>query len=86
MGQETRRGHWLADSRRVGIFPTYGRWGMDDGGPDTGGGRLNTLKRAERRQIGRKERGDGQDASRARNPDESGRGEKEGTKPSRRET
>ena len=34
----------------------------DDGGPDTGGGRRNTLKRAERRHIGRKERGDGQDA------------------------
>ena len=51
-----------ADSRRVGSFPTDGRWGTDDGGPYTGGGRLNTLKRAERRQIGRKERGDGQDA------------------------
>ena len=59
-----------------------GRWG----GPDTGGGRLNTQKRAERRQIGRKERGDGQDAGRARNPDEPWRGGKEGTKPSRRET
>ena len=32
------------------------------GGPDTGGGRLNTLKRAERKQIGRKERGYGKDA------------------------
>ena len=80
LGQETRRGHWSADSRRVGSFPTDGRWGTDDGGPDTGGGRLNTLKRAERRQIGRKYRGDGQDACRARNPDESWRGEKEGTK------
>ena len=34
-----------------------GQWG----GPDTGGGRLNTQKRAERGHIGRKERGDGQD-------------------------
>ena len=34
-----------------------GRWG----GPDTGGGRLNTQKRAERGHIGRKERGYGQD-------------------------
>ena len=30
------------------------------GGPDTVGGQLNTQKRAERRQIGQKERGDGQ--------------------------
>ena len=36
--------------------------GTDDGGPDTGGGCLNILKRAARRQIGQKERGDGQDA------------------------
>ena len=86
LGQETRRGHWSADRRMVGSFPTDGRWGTDDGRPDAGGGRLNTLKRAERRQIGRKERGDGQDACRARNPDESWRGEKEGTKPSRQET
>ena len=54
-----------------------GRWG----GPDTGGGRLNTQKRAERGHIGRKERGDGQDVLvGARSPDESWRGEKEGTK------
>ena len=59
-----------------------GQWG----GAYTGGGRLNTQKRAERRQIGRKERGDGQDAGRARKPDESWRGGKEGTKPSQRET
>ena len=59
-----------------------GQWG----GPDTGGGRMNTQKQAERRQIGRKERGGGRDAGRARNPDESWRREKEGTKPSRRET
>ena len=62
LGQETRGEHWSANSRRVGIFPTDRRWGTDDGGPDTGGGRLNTLKWAERRQIGRKERGDGQDS------------------------
>ena len=55
------------------------RWG----GPDTGGGRLNTQKRAERGHIGRKERGDGQDVIvRARSPDESWRGEKEGNKSS----
>ena len=34
-----------------------GRWGE----PYTGGGRLNTQKRAERGHIGIKERGDGQD-------------------------
>ena len=51
----------------------YGRWG----GPDTGGGRLNTQKRAERGNIGRKERGDGQDVTEgARSSDESQRGEK----------
>ena len=76
LGQGTRRGHWSADIRRFGSFPTDGRWGTHDGGPDTGGGRLNTLKRAERRQIGQKDRGDGQDACRARNPDESWRGGK----------
>ena len=54
-----------------------GRGGTDNGGPDTGGGRLNTLKRAERRHIGRKERGDRQDACIARNPDESWKGGKE---------
>ena len=55
------------------------RWG----GPDTGGGRLNTQKWAERGHIGRKERGDGQDVTEgARSPDESWRGEKEGTKSS----
>ena len=54
-----------------------GRWGV----PDTGGGRLNTQKRAERGHIGRKERGDGQDfLVGARRPDEYLRGEKEGTK------
>ena len=42
--------------------------------------RMNTLKRAERRHIGRKERVYGQDACRASNPDESCRGGKEGTK------
>ena len=53
-----------------------GRWG----GSDTGGGRLNTQKRAERGHIGRKEIGDGQDVIvRARSPDESWRGEREGT-------
>ena len=84
LGRETRRGHWSADSRRVVSFTTDGQWGTDyGGGPDTGGGRLNTQKRSERRQIGRKERGDGQDfIGGARSPDESWRGEKEGTKPS----
>ena len=53
-----------------------GRWG----GPDAGGCRLNTQKRAERGHIGRKERGDGKDVSEgARSPDESQRREKEGT-------
>ena len=53
-----------------------GRWG----GSDTGGGRLNTQKRAERGHIGRKERGDGQDVTEgARSPDESRRGGNEGT-------
>ena len=50
---------------------------------DTGGGRLNGQKRAERGHIGRKERGDRQDVSvGARIPDESWRGGKEGTKSS----
>ena len=54
-------------------------WGID-----TGGGRMNRQKRADRRQIGRKERGDGQDVCRTRNPVESWRGGKErkGPKPS----
>ena len=53
-----------------------GRWG----GPDTGGGRPNTQKWAERGHIGRNERGDGQDILvGARSPEESRRGEKEGT-------
>ena len=56
-----------------------GRWG----GPDTGGGWLNTQKRAEKGYIGRKERGDGQDVTEgARSPDESWREENEGTKSS----
>ena len=46
-------------------------WGID-----TGGGRLNRQKRAERRQIGRKERGE-RNVCRAKNPDESWRGKKE---------
>ena len=54
-----------------------GRWG----GPDTGGGWLNTQKRAERGHIVRNERGDGQDVLvGARIMDESWRGGKEGTK------
>ena len=53
------------------------------GGPDTGGGRLNTQKRAERGNIGGKERRYGQDVTEgARSPDESWRGKKEGTKSS----
>ena len=60
----------------------------DDGGwtmwgIDTGGGRLNRQKQAERGHIGRKERRDGQDVTvGARRPDESCRGGKEGTKSS----
>ena len=51
-------------------------WGID-----TGGGCLNRQKRAERRQIGKKERGYGKDVTEgARSPDESWRGEKERTK------
>ena len=38
------------------------------GGPDAGGGRLNTQKRAERRQIGQRERGDGQDVLESKEP------------------
>ena len=54
-----------------------GRWG----GPDTGGGQMNTQKRAERGNIGIKERGDGQDVLvGARSPDESWRGESKGPK------
>ena len=53
-----------------------GQWG----GPDTGGGRRNTQKWAERGHMRRKERGDGQDFTvGARSPDESWRGGKEGT-------
>ena len=53
------------------------------GGPDTGGGQLNTQKRAERGHLGRKKRRDGQDVTEgARIPDESWRVEKEGTKSS----
>ena len=53
------------------------------GGSDTGGGSLNTQKRAERGNIGRKERGDGQDVLvGARSPDDSWRGENEWTKAS----
>ena len=59
-----------------------GRWG----GPNTGEGRLNTKKRAERGHIGRKERGDGQDVTEgARSPDESWRGEMKGPNHHRRE-
>ena len=47
-------------------------WGID-----TGGGRLNRQKRAERRQIGLKERGDGKDICIEKNPDESWRMGKE---------
>ena len=54
-----------------------GRWG----GPDTGGGRLNTRLWTERRGKGQKERGDGQDVLESKAP---GRilegGGKEGTK------
>ena len=54
-----------------------GRWGV----PDTGGGWLNTQKRAERGHIEKKERGDRQDVLvGARSSDESWRGENEGTK------
>ena len=50
------------------------------GGTIHWGGRLNTQKRTERGNIGRKERGDGQDVTEgARSLDESRRGEKEGT-------
>ena len=56
-----------------------GRWGV----PDTGGGWMNTQKRAERGHIGRIDRGDRQDVTEgARIPDEYWRGGKEGTKSS----
>ena len=59
-----------------------GRWG----GPDTGGGRMNTQKRAEKGYIGRKERGDGQDVTEgARSPDESCRGKRKGPNHHQRE-
>ena len=41
-----------------------GQWG----GPDTGGGRLNTSLGKERRQKGRTERGDGQDVLKNKAP------------------
>ena len=56
-----------------------GRWG----GPDTGGGWMNTQKQGEKGNIGRKEIGDGQEVLvGVRIPDESWRGKKEGTKSS----
>ena len=81
LGRENRRGHWSA---KAGGLVAFRR--TDDGGRTMGetrhwGGRRNTQKWAERGHIGRKERGDGQDASiGARIPDESWRGGKEGTK------
>ena len=57
-----------------------GRWG----GPDTGGGRLNTRLWTERRQKGRKERGD-RNALEGKNPGDSWMGGKrKGPKPSRK--
>ena len=65
-------------SRRVGSPPTDGRWGKYDGGDQTlEESWLNIQKRAERGNIGRKERGDGQDVPEgARKPNESQREEK----------
>ena len=63
-GQENRRGHWSAVSRRAEDFRR-----KDDEGPDAaGGGRLNRLIWTERRQKGRKERGDGKDALEGKEP------------------
>ena len=49
-------------SRRVGSFPTDGRWGTDDGRDQTLGGSAEyTETGGEGGHIERKERGDGQD-------------------------
>ena len=54
----------------------YGRWG----GPDTGGGRLNTRLWTERRKKDERREDTGKMFGRARRPDESRRGGgKEGT-------
>ena len=62
LGQETRRGHWSADSRRVGSFPTDRQWGTDDGGTrhwrrsaeytETGGEEADRTKIERRRARG----------------------------------
>ena len=63
-GQEKRRGHWSAVRRRAEDF-----WQTDDEGQDAAGGRrLNRLIWAERRQKGRKKRGDGKDALEGKEP------------------
>ena len=53
-----------------------GQWG----GPDTGGGRLNTRLWTERMKKDESREETGKMFWRARHPDESRRGEKEGTK------
>ena len=76
LGKETRKIHWSTEAGGLVAFRRTDDRGRTMWGIDTGGGRLNRQKRAERRQIGRKERGDG-NVFRARNPDESWRGGKE---------
>ena len=81
LGQENRRRHWSAEAGGLVAFRRTDDGGRTMWGIDTGGGRLNRQKPAERGHIGIKERGDGQDVTvGARIPDESWRGEKEGTK------
>ena len=83
LGREIRRGHWSAGAGGLVAFRRTDDGGRTTGGTRHWGGWLNTQKRAERGHIGRKERGDGQDVLvGARSPDESWRGEKEGTKSS----
>ena len=68
IGRPEPEGWYLSGGRTMGD----GRWG----GPDTGGGATEYTLWTERRQKGRKERGDGQDVLWARHPDESWRGGK----------
>ena len=75
-GQETRRGHWSAVSRRAVDFRQ-----TDDEGPESaGGGKLNTLIWTERGGEGRKERGDEKGPGGERTRVNLGGGGKEGTR------
>ena len=72
LGKENRRRLWSAEAGGLVAFRRRDDGGRTMWGIDTGGGRLNIQKRAERRQIGQKERGDGQYVTEGeRSPDES---------------